>query len=481
MPTPLPISSALLGALRQQGVRFAHWKSNLHLDAALAGETDLDLLIDPADSARFCATIKKLGAKRIISQPWASYPGVQDWLVYDAAGGGFLHLHIHYDLVTGLKRVKHLRLPWTQTMLSHLRDDLGSGWPIPQAEMELLVLLIRIWAKMPPWRRLFAPKIPRHVLEELRWLETGTEIGKFKSLAYSIGLSTDFSPPLGDTKAILAASRNLYGQVKRHYRMSWSAALALAALLNTRILATRVWLKLVGPIRYRKVLTGRGFMVALIGSDGSGKSTLSRPLLKGLQYKLDVHPLYMGSGDGSAGWLNRVRRGLSALWRKRKKPRADAPAKTKTSASAKVWRLFDLLLLRRKLRLLRLGRRLADRGSIMLLDRYPQDQFNAISDGPRQRDGRGFAWAARAEREMFKEAARLGPDLVIKLHIDPETAHRRKPDHDLEVIRRKCEIIDLLSFPGAEAAIIDAAMPPEDVLLAAKTAIWRHLTGASPG
>jgi hypothetical protein len=46
MPRPLPISAVLLSTLRQNGVRFAHWKSNLHLAEALAGETDLDLLID---------------------------------------------------------------------------------------------------------------------------------------------------------------------------------------------------------------------------------------------------------------------------------------------------------------------------------------------------------------------------------------------------------------------------------------------------
>ena len=89
----------------------------------------------------------------------------------------------------------------------------------------------------------------------------------------------------------------------------------------------------------------------------------------------------------------------------------------------------------------------------------------------------GFGWAARAERALFAEAAKLGPDLVIKLSIDPEIAHRRKPDHDLDVIRRKCAITNDLSFPDAEVAVIDAAMAPDKVLLAAKTAIWGYLSG----
>jgi thymidylate kinase len=481
MPTPLPISAALLSALRQNGVRFAHWKSNLHLAEALAGKTDLDLLIDEGDAQAFRASMREVRGRRVISQPWASYPEVEDWLVFDGASGGFLHLHVHYILVTGLKRVKHLRLPWTQTVLSHLRNDPASNWPIPAASLELLILLIRIWAKMPPWRRLFAPRIPRHTLQELRWLEAEADAAEFSSLAASLGLTTKTLPPPGDVRAILAASRNLYGQVKKHYRMSWLSALIQAALLNLRLFATRIWLKQIGAIRYRKVLDGRGFMVALVGSDGSGKSTVSRSLLRWLHYKLDAHFYYMGSGDGGAGWVQRVRRGLSRIWRKTKRPRTRNSLRTEThkqeSALTRIWRSLDLLLLQRKLRLLRQGRSLAAHGSIIVLDRYPQDQFNAICDGPRQQDGMGFGWAARAERALFAEAAKLGPELVIKLSIDPEIAHRRKPDHDLDVIRRKCAIIDDLRFPQAEVVVIDAAMAPDKVLLAAKTAIWEYLSG----
>ena len=232
MPTHLPVSAAVLNALRQNGVRFAHWKSNFHLAEALAGKTDLDLLIDAIDTGAFRANMKALRARRVISRPWASYLDVEDWLVFDRTTGGVLHIHVHYALVTGLKRVKHLHLPWTQTVLSHLSNDPASNWPIPVASLELLILLIRIWARMPPWRRLFALSIPRHILQELRWLEAETDVEEFSSLASAVGLTVMTMPPFADTKAILAASRNLFSQVKRHYRMSRPSVLAQAALLN---------------------------------------------------------------------------------------------------------------------------------------------------------------------------------------------------------------------------------------------------------
>ena len=61
--------------------------------------------------------------------------------------------------------------------------------PMPAAEAELLVLLIRIWAKMPPWRMLLAPRIPQHILGEWRWLETQTTSAAVRDFAGKVGIS----------------------------------------------------------------------------------------------------------------------------------------------------------------------------------------------------------------------------------------------------------------------------------------------------
>lgn len=481
MPQPLRLCLELPQLLAGRGVGFAHWKSNHHLDAALAGETDLDVLVAPADAQAFAGVMAEAGGIRIQSQPWASYPQVADWLLADPDTGSFIHVHVHEILATGLKRVKHLYLPWTDYVLAHLRQDPSSGWPIPEAGLELLVLLIRIWAKMPPWRRWFSPRVPSHIMAELRWLEAQTDSARLQEAAIALGVASNVTLPFPDEASVIGQARSLYGQVKTHYRMSWPMALWRGALLNLRLLLTKLQLKWAGPTRYRKVLEGRGAMVALIGSDGSGKSTLSATLNTWLRYKLDVHRVYMGSGDGGAGWLNATRRAVAQALRRKKLVKSTAsPREAKQKGfTFKAYRLFDLLLLRRKLKYLRISRRLADHGSVILLDRYPQQQFNGISDGPRQQDGNGFAWAARAERQLFDEAARLGPDMVIRLHIDPKTALARKPDHDAAMIARKCAIIDALEFPQAVDVVVDAALAPERVALAAKTAIWSLLRKAN--
>ena len=487
-PPALMAAVDLNRALREAGVRFCHWKSNDHLVEALAGETDIDLFVAPADRGTFKAVMAAQSILQITSQPWACYPGVEDWLAFDQATGGFLHLHVHYALLTGLKRVKHLHIPWEETLLANLRIDASSGWPIPAAEMELIILLVRIWAKMPPQRRLFGARIPRQIVRELNWLRDGADAARLEALMRELGLAAETASVAAllsvseiSTGDVIPVSRALYRRLAAHRRMGWWPALGLAIARNARMVVARAGRLSHLPWQTGKTLPGGGSIIAVIGSDGSGKSTLSSDLLKWLRFKLDVHEVYMGSGDGGSGLFDRVRRAIKALVKAgktrpsgRKADKSEAGTLPKSFFSRLV-ELYQLPLMRHKIKLLRLSRRLNRRGSLVIADRYPQSQVFGISDGPKLQDGRGFDWAARRELPMYEEAAGLGPDLLIKLLVDPQIAHRRKPDHDPATIQRKCEIIAHLAFPRSEVVEIDANQPYEDVLLAAKRAIWRHL------
>jgi thymidylate kinase len=251
-----------------------------------------------------------------------------------------------------------------------------------------------------------------------------------------------------------------------------------AAQLNGEAVVRRVWLKCGHPIRYGKTLPHGGALIAVIGADGSGKSTLSRDLTRWLRFKLDAHLLYMGSGDGAGGWVHKLRRGAKAAVTSTKKKIVLPTLVSKVRAPSmweKLYRLLDVHLMRRKVRMLRLGRKLARDGSVIVLDRYPQNQVPGISDGPRLQNGSGFFWAAAAEKRLYHEAAGLGPDMVIKLRVDAQTALARKPDHGLEAIARKCRIVDDLDFPRSEVVNVDANQPYAHVLVDAKRAVWRYL------
>jgi thymidylate kinase len=492
--TTLPLAAAL--ALRDElaaaRVRAVHWKSNDHLAEALAGITDIDLYVPREDMVKFFAVMARLRALRITSQPWAQYPGVEDWLLFDDASGGLLHIHLHNALLTGLKRVKHLAIPWEKALLEGIRPAPGSGFPIPAPELEFLMLLVRIWAKMPPWRRLAHPRIPNSIVRELNWLRGQSEASKVSELMARLLPGTkpqlvldvlDASAPT--TRQIIAAARLLNSALTNAQRMSWGRGLSTAAVRNGNMLLHRGMRLVSDTPQVAKTLPGRGLVVAVVGSDGAGKSTVTSALTHWLRFKLDTHNLYLGTGDGGTSLFDATRRGIRGLARLTKgrttsaSPRAEAVAKdptpTATPFSRKIFALHHLPLAWRKLSQMRLAQRLAETGRIVILDRLAQVQFPGLNDGPRLQSAENFSWSAQHESRLFSKIIALKPDLVIRLNVDTETAYQRKPDHARETLARKSAIVASLHFEGTRVVDIDAAQPLDAVLLTAKRAIWQGL------
>lgn len=486
MVEPTSLSKVLLNALNHSGVRFVHWKSNIHLDDALAGNTDLDILVHPDDRDSFIIAVINTGFVKIISQPWASYPDVEDWLGMDIATTKFLHLHVHYQLVTGLKRVKHLYLPWGEQVLANCINH-SSGWPMPNRTLETVVFFIRIWAKMPVHERLRRnPAVPGHVVEELQWLLSTVEVEEISSTMGQLNLRAEGllenikEIKQGDTRKIPSVSKALYNQTIRYYRLNWTAALLLGFFRFTVYAWRRLLEKYYIPVVLRKRISAGGVMIAIVGSDGSGKSTLSRDLNSWLRYKLDSHILYLGSGDGDTGFIfnfvKRIRVVVAKLFQTQDNPKKKiSNINEEVSIFKKLYRILYLLLLRRKVKLIKYASSMATNGSIILFDRYPQVEFYGINDGPKLQNGQCFEWAARYEMKLIREAVSLGPDFVIKLLVEPGSALKRKPDHDINEISRKCQIVNEIKFNNVHCIEIDANRQYNEVLYDVRKNIWSIL------
>ena len=95
----LELCKQFFATLNQQGIRYCHWKSNEHLDMALLGKTDFDLLVDPAHRDRFCFQLKAFDFSEVLSPPDKRFPGLEDHLGMDGKTGELVHLHVHYRLV----------------------------------------------------------------------------------------------------------------------------------------------------------------------------------------------------------------------------------------------------------------------------------------------------------------------------------------------------------------------------------------------
>lgn len=499
MNKPLEISYKLFEGLEGAGVRHCHWKSNQHLADALAGLTDLDLLVDKRQ-ANLCERIlTSLGYKRFIAQPWARYPGIEDWLGFDEQTGKLVHVHLHYQLLSGKKFVKEQHLPWENLLLETAIKDSRYKIFIADPNLEIILLVIRVGLKTSVFRLLGAflgrGFLPKNILAEFDYLLG--QIDEEVAHKYAIDLlkaeygqkiwavvchrSLERSRTIWQIK--LAINKAL-GKQKRYGHVKTFALHLFRSFFFFRSKMQRR-LKIFGQTGKR--LHSGGAIIAVIGSDGSGKSTISRELRKWLSWKVDIHHTYLGSGDGSIGIRIKLLRFLAALGIGRRATPETARRMGQGHSNREKPRLRELgsgflglSIANERYEKMRKANQVRLNGGIVITDRYPQNQFMGIFDGPRINgvngdNSRAGQFFARRELERYRSVAELAPDLVVKLHVPVEVALSRKPDHNIDNIREKAEITRKLKFTGAKIADINASKPIEEVIKAVKKEVWESL------
>lgn len=217
-------------------------------------------------------------------------------------------------------------------------------------------------------------------------------------------------------------------------------------------------------------------VIAVVGCDGTGKSTLTADLLKYLSQKGQTERRYMGLISGEAGdkikhlpFIGvKFERYLAA-----KAARAqDMKQKLPGTGTAIIMHLFSHWRVGRMRKLMRLS----NAGKLIIADRYPQAQIPGFNyDGPGFTANASNHWLLRKlamrEQKLYDWMTAQRPALIIRLNIDPETAHARKPDHSMAELRDKCHIMPQLRYNGANILELDARQPYAEVLAGAIKAI----------
>lgn len=220
-------------------------------------------------------------------------------------------------------------------------------------------------------------------------------------------------------------------------------------------------------------LTG---VIAVVGCDGTGKSTLSADLLINLRSKGPAVRRYLGLVSGETGDKIkslpiigvRLERYLAA-----KATRAQDMKKKLPGTGTAI--IMHLLSLWRAVHLLRVES-LSRKGVVVIVDRYPQAEIPGFHyDGPGVNASATDSWLihklSAREQKLYQWMAKKKPALVIRLNIDAETAHARKPCHDIDELRDKASIMPQLNYNGSQILDIDATAPYPQVLEAAMQAI----------
>jgi hypothetical protein len=226
----------------------------------------------------------------------------------------------------------------------------------------------------------------------------------------------------------------------------------------------------------KKTLPGRGPAVALVGADGAGKTALARDLRGWLSWKLLAPPAYFGIPKRAPTY--RALRWAAARLRS---PRLSAEGKPLRACAARLEQRLRaaqwLFVARYRLAEYHRVQRLAERGAVVVADRYPLDVFHSMEepmDGPRIRRELGDRETRRAAREEALYA-RIGvPSRVLVLRTGLESLRARKPGLDPVIHGRKVSAVNAIA-PSQLFSVVDGERRYEEVLLDLKRRVWSLL------
>jgi thymidylate kinase len=453
-------------SLESAGVVYCQWKGHWKRARWESGAGDVDLLVDSAWAERLHTVLARLGFKPAVTPPEAQFPGTASWIAYDAPRQTLVHVHVHRRLIVGGYWTTVYRLAMERAVLDTAVPR--EPFPVPAPELEFIVFVLRTVQRYSV-RDLVGPRQPKWLadtLPEFTYLLRQVDRDLLLVRLAEVLPTVDVAFFDACTRSLQTGGSRwgrlwLRRRLDRH--LQGHASRPPFGLLVRRIARSFGILP-----RARRLHSARGgWVMALLGGDGAGKSTCAIELTRWLGVQFDVMRAHLGRPPRSlttlvVGGLLKVRRALG---------RSDGTS------------FFDLLrhvcTARDRYRLFARVKRFADAGGIALCERYPVPQ-NRLLVGPeiaRLLEGKRTSWLARrllrAEQRYYLQIPR--PDVIAVLMVEPETAVRRKTDEPADYVRARSRIIWETDWSETGAHLVDAGRALPEVVADLKALIWAEM------
>ncbi len=488
LSTPLPLIKKLCEALNAQQINYCHWKSNWKLKRWLAGDGDLDLLVDRADKQRFISLVSGLGFKQTIPASDRQVPGVLHFYGFDGESTKLVHLDVQFKLVIGHDLTTNYHLPAESV---YLENSYRQGLlPTPAPEAELIVFVLRTILKHSATELLVRGALGKHKTAakraELEFLESGIDPARLANILTRLAPSIDLAFFERCLQSLRRGNSLLHrALVRRQLTKRLATSARRSRLLDSWLQVQR---GVTGFIRERlrrhkagKSFAEGGLLIAVIGGDGAGKTTVLAKLNKWLSNDFAIRRFHLGKPPRSLVTLALIVM-LRIIRRSKDGPAASASRPTEDyehNFLGYVQLLRWVSAGRDRRRVYVKARRFATNGGIAVCDRFPIRQLQ-LMDGPNiaqsvlpHRRNKFVKLLNRLELHYYRHI--LPPDLLIVLRVDPDIAVQRKIVEREEHVRPRSTELWKLDWQGTSAKVIDAGQSVEDVLAEAQSIIWASL------
>jgi thymidylate kinase len=489
----------LIDRFNQKGVSYCHWKSNIDLAKTLEGELDIDLLVSNNSLAHAIDILMQLGFKPAAARWGPNPPGIFHYYGYDPNQNDLVHLHLFARVLTGESFLKSHLLPFEEMLLKNTYSAYGMS--ITSKEAELILFVLRMYIKYSS--SLDIPRVlksDKKVREEAQWLKDGSDMEHVRILL------TKYCPIVSEKIFIECLNAILQGapysqklklsyQIRRRLRIYRKYSF-LGWLFGHVQLLTGILIKKIRKQKGSKTLLSGGTIVAIVGADATGKSTLVLETSRWLRRNFVVNTVHAGKPPSTLltypiNFLLAFQRGLrrrSQSIRKLEKgssSNAGMPHAEGNNLNSLIYAIRAVGLAWDRRALLWKARRASANGEIVVCDRYPTNAIGMM-DSPRllqDPSPKGLVssshnWLARVEQALYRQIP--PPDIVLRLKVSLETAKKRNAareilDDELYLQNRHQQAKEWF-MPGTRSIQdIDTDLPLAETLRAVKQAIWSVL------
>ncbi len=485
---PLELITSLCIELESAGIIYCHWKSNAFLDRSASGENDLDLLIDRSCRQDFTAILLRMGFKQFFDYPEWQMPGVLDFYGYDCQSQKFVHVHAHYQLVFGHDATKNYHIPIERAFLeSVVQDDL---FKVPAHEFELILLVIRLMIKHSTWDVIMLGNGILSTTErnELIYLQARVSQSKLNEILETILPYVDNALFAQCVQALNPKSSLIFRiQVGETLRCRLKAHARRPKLADVLV---KIWRRLENGVQRRvfgyspkKRMANGGLLVAIVGGDGSGKTTAVTSLYESFSEEFEIMKVHMGKPSWSKTTI--IVRSILKVGRSlHLYPFTKVGSEPTLYTASPVfpgypWLIREVCEARDRYLTYSQVRRFATNGGLVICDRFPLPEIK-IMDGPQvERVTRNFGEnfliriLTRLEKSYYEQI--MTPDLLIVLKANPEISVERKTDESPASVWARSSEIWNLDWSTSSAHVIDASRPKPDVLSDLKALVWSNL------
>jgi len=486
--------SALFERLNDSEIRYCHWKSNWIIAETLAGKTDVDLLVGRQDAASLRTILRDIGFRPAVELGAAPFPSVEHYHALDEASGALVHVHAYYRVISGGSLAKNYHLPIEEMLLENVqREGIVN---VPSKGSELVIFVLRMCLKHATLTELMLlARDWENVWQEAAWLST--EAARAQAIAllqvWLPGVDVSLFASASDalrTRESLRRRFVLGRRVRAQLRPFARRGRIRAWLAEERSFLDR------GMHRFRGVRKGLtpaagGAVIAFVGAEATGKSTILEEVERWLGAHYTVHRVHVGKPPTTPLTVipSLLLPALRSLLPEQRSTSVTARHASRDKGS-RTKEPFPLLFGFRSVFLAHDRRALLVRaftrsanGAIVLADRYPSSERGALDGaqlghpdlhsigGPVRR------WLADREARLYRDIP--PPDLVIRLTAPLEVTLARnrvrtKSEPEDYVLLRHARSSNL-QFDRVRVEDVDTNRPLSESTFAIRRLIWDTL------